>query len=68
MKLIEWRREGYNYILTVEEGWLFKKTKQYIGSSTVWRSFPDFQRQGVFTESRLSDICSMIKYQECNLK
>ena len=38
-------------------------TKKYVGSCTVWHTFPEFRRCGTFKEGWLSEIWSEWRYK-----
>lgn len=58
---------GSDVIITVEviRGWLWWKrteTWKFIGSGTVWRYFPSFNRAETFIEARLCDMQKREEY------
>ena len=42
----------------------FSNGTQYIGSCTVWYTYPEFRRCGTLTESWLSEVYTKIKFEE----
>jgi hypothetical protein len=44
------------------------RTFEYVGRSTVWHTFPEFRRCGVWLEGDLSEIWDRIQYEEALLK
>ena len=64
MKLISHTKKNGKYILTVEEGWLFKRERQYVGRSTVWFTYPDFRRCGNHQEFLLHSLLEKIRFEE----
>lgn len=55
---------------TRRKWWLFgprvEVVRQYVGSSTVWHTFPDFERCGTSTECWLADIYAKWKFHHGN--
>ena len=39
---------------------------QFVGSCTVWRSYPDFKRQGTMMEAMLCDFWKMAEFKRNN--
>lgn len=68
MTLVNWIKAGDNYILTVEikSWWFWRKPYRllYIGSCTVWHTYPDFIRCGTLTEAVLADFWEHIQFVE----
>jgi hypothetical protein len=61
----------YHLIVYFRPNWLLRKLFnkkgykcEYIGSGTVWRTFPDFERCGSFLESDLCGFYKQIKFKE----
>ena len=65
MRLLESEIKDGEYILTFEKKRLFRKpvTVRYIGSSTVWHTFPEFKRCGTLDECWLSDLYKRLVYE-----
>ena len=66
---IKYSHEWIITVITTKRSWFglgmeYTTIKRYRGSSTVWRDADTGQRQGVFTESRLADICAKARWDE----
>jgi hypothetical protein len=57
---------------TRRKWWLFgprvESVQKYIGSVTVWRTFPEFVRCGTLKESWLSDVYKWWEYEQRSKK
>jgi hypothetical protein len=57
--LISWRKKGHDYIMDVK---INGSVKTFVGSCTVWHSFPSFQRVPTSVEAKLCDIWKAIEF------
>ena len=73
LKNYEVKNDDYKLIIDEIPCWLLRlfgvksKTRQFVGSSTVWHSLPDVRRCDTTTEYVLSNFWSAIKYKESDI-
>ena len=64
MKLIDYRTKNFDYILTVEEGWIWTSQRQYVGSCTVWHTYPEFRLVSLQKQLLLHGLWKKIQHEK----